>query len=272
MMLALIVIGIGVAVRGLERRRRRHRHASTSVSARQHGCELPAGFALTFLMLRGFAEGCVAMTGTEAISNGVERVQGARARRTRRRRSAGWPPSSRVFFLGTSCLAQHYSVMPTPTETVLSQLGRHIFGGGALYYALQYATFAILVLAANTAFADFPRLASILARRRLHAATIRGARRSARVLERHHRARARRDAARLAVPRRHERADPALRDRRVRLLHAVAGRHGRALAAHARRGLAAARGLNGLGAVATARRRDRSGRHEVHARRAGSSC
>ena len=54
--------------------------------------------------------------------------------------------------------------MPTATETVLSQLGRHIFGGGALYFALQYATFAILVLAANTAFADFPRLASILAR------------------------------------------------------------------------------------------------------------
>ena len=47
---------------------------------------------------------------------------------------------------------------------MLSQLGRDIFGGGALYYVLQYATFAMLVLAANTAFADFPRLASILAR------------------------------------------------------------------------------------------------------------
>ena len=68
-----------------------------------------------------------------------------------------------TFFLGTSWLAHHYQVMPTATETVLSQLNRHIFGSGALYYALQYATFAILVLAANTAFADFPRLASILA-------------------------------------------------------------------------------------------------------------
>jgi hypothetical protein len=123
---------------------------------------MPAGFALTFLVLRAFAEGCVAMTGTEAISNGV---------------SAFKPPSSRnaaitlgwmaailaVFFLGTSYLARHYVVMPTTGETILSQLGRHIFGGGALYYALQYSTFAILVLAANTAFADFPRLASILA-------------------------------------------------------------------------------------------------------------
>ena len=69
-----------------------------------------------------------------------------------------------VFFVSTSYLARHYGVMPTAAETVTSQLGRHIFGAGALlYYLLQYATFALLVLAANTAFADFPRLSSILA-------------------------------------------------------------------------------------------------------------
>jgi hypothetical protein len=68
-----------------------------------------------------------------------------------------------TFFLGTSYLARHYGIMPSATETVLSQIGRHVLGGGGLYYALQYATFAVLVLAANTAFADFPRLASILA-------------------------------------------------------------------------------------------------------------
>ncbi len=56
-----------------------------------------------------------------------------------------------------------YAVMPTTAETVLSQLGHQVFGDGFLYYALQYSTFAILVLAANTAFADFPRLANILA-------------------------------------------------------------------------------------------------------------
>ena len=60
-------------------------------------------------------------------------------------------------------MAHQYAVMPTTAETVLSQLGHHIFGGGIAYYALQYSTFAILVLAANTAFADFPRLAGILA-------------------------------------------------------------------------------------------------------------
>src|SRR6185295_3334395 len=54
-------------------------------------------------------------------------------------------------------------IMPSATETVLSQLGRRVLGSGAAYYALQFSTFAILVLAANTAFADFPRLSSILA-------------------------------------------------------------------------------------------------------------
>jgi hypothetical protein len=68
-----------------------------------------------------------------------------------------------AFFLGVSFLAHHYHVMPTTRETVLSILGHHIFGGGPLYYSLQYTTFAVLVLAANTAFADFPRLSGILA-------------------------------------------------------------------------------------------------------------
>ena len=133
------------------------------VSAAHHGAMFPQGFALTFLILRAFAEGCVAMTGTEAISNGVGAFKSPSAKNAAT--TLGWMAAIlATFFLGTSYLAQHYGVMPTATETVLSQLGRHIFGGGGLYFALQYATFAILVLAANTAFADFPRLASILAR------------------------------------------------------------------------------------------------------------
>src|SRR4051794_21651945 len=122
----------------------------------------PMGFAFTFLILRAFAEGCVAMTGTEAISNGVGAF-----RRPGSKNAAitlGWMAAIlAVFFLGTSWLARGFHVMPTATETVLSQLNRQVFGSGVLYFALQYATFAILVLAANTAFADFPRLASILA-------------------------------------------------------------------------------------------------------------
>jgi amino acid transporter len=121
------------------------------------------GFGLTFLVLRGFAEGCVAMTGTEAISNGVGAFKSPSSRNASM--TLGWMAAIlAAFFLGTSVLARHYGVMPSASETLLSQLGRDIFGGGMLYYVLQYATFAILVLAANTAFADFPRLASILAR------------------------------------------------------------------------------------------------------------
>ncbi|MGI8510993.1 MAG: APC family permease [Gemmatimonadaceae bacterium] len=121
-----------------------------------------AGFALMYLMLRAFAEGCAAMTGTEAISNGVLAFKAPAQKNAAT--TLGWMVAIlATFFIGVSFLARHYAVMPTTDQTVLSQLGRHVFGGGVLYYALQYTTFAVLVLAANTAFADFPRLASILA-------------------------------------------------------------------------------------------------------------
>jgi amino acid transporter len=132
------------------------------VASAQRGMATPMGFAFTFLILRGFAEGCVAMTGTEAISNGVSAFKAPGSKNAAI--TLGWMAAIlATFFMGTSVLARHYGVMPTANETVLSQLNRHIFGSGVLYYALQYATFAVLVLAANTAFADFPRLASILA-------------------------------------------------------------------------------------------------------------
>ena len=70
-------------------------------------------------------------------------------------------------FLGITLLAQSYHIMPSDTEAVVSQLARGVFGSrGLLYYAVQASTMLILVLAANTAYADFPRLASILARDR----------------------------------------------------------------------------------------------------------
>ncbi|HEY2375859.1 MAG TPA: APC family permease [Gemmatimonadaceae bacterium] len=120
------------------------------------------GFAFFYLMLRGFAEGCAAMTGTEAISNGISAFKKPAPKNASI--TLVWMVTIlAAFFLGTSALAQHYGVMPTTEQTVLSQLGHHIFGTNALYYFFQYATFAVLVLAANTAFADFPRLAGILA-------------------------------------------------------------------------------------------------------------
>jgi amino acid transporter len=163
LMLLLIGLGITRAFTGHEVAAVAGPVRVDPVSAAHHAGAVPVGFAFTFLILRAFAEGCVAMTGTEAISNGVG------AFRTPSSRNAaitlGWMAAIlAAFFLGTSYLAQHFQVMPTANETVLSQLGRHILGAGTTYYAFQYATFAVLVLAANTAFADFPRLASFLAR------------------------------------------------------------------------------------------------------------
>jgi len=135
------------------------------VSVRQTTMAAPVAFAFLYLMMRGFAEGCSAMTGTEAISNGITAFRAPAPRNAAK--TLGWMVTIlAVFFLGVSWLAQEYAVMPTQSETVLSQLGRHIFGMGKVYFVFQYATFAILVLAANTAFADFPRLSSILASER----------------------------------------------------------------------------------------------------------
>src|SRR4029453_3478391 len=72
-----------------------------------------------------------------------------------------------TMFLGLTVLAQLYQIVPSEQETVVSQIARGVFGGrGVPYYLVQAATMLILVLAANTAYADFPRLSSILARDR----------------------------------------------------------------------------------------------------------
>jgi amino acid transporter len=161
MMLALIITGFTRGMFGLETPPAED-HVRVAAATATHGLTAPAGFAFTFLLLRAFAEGCVAMTGTEAISNGVGAFRSPSARNAAI--TLGWMAAIlAAFFLATSYLARHYGVMPTAAETVTSQLGRRIFGAGAMYYVLQYATFALLVLAANTAFADFPRLSSILA-------------------------------------------------------------------------------------------------------------
>jgi len=118
-----------------------------------------------FLLLRAFSAGCAALTGIEAISNGVQafRMPEARNASTTLMIMAG---ILGFFFLGTSYLAHVYAVVPGVGQTVVSQLGRAVFGSGPLYYLLQAATAAILMVAANTSFADFPRLSSILARDR----------------------------------------------------------------------------------------------------------
>lgn len=116
-----------------------------------------------FLVLTAFSAGAVAMSGTEAIADGVPAFK---------------PPESKnaattltvmaailaVSFVCISILATVYHTNPLEEQTIISQLGRLIYGDNLLYYIFQFTTMGILVLAANTAFADFPRLASILAR------------------------------------------------------------------------------------------------------------
>jgi amino acid transporter len=118
-----------------------------------------------FLALRAFASGCTALTGVEAISNGIPAFRKPEAQNAGRTLVA-MAVLLATMFLGISSLARALRVLPTERETVVSQIGRQVFGDGPLYLALQAATALILVLAANTSFADFPRLSAILARAR----------------------------------------------------------------------------------------------------------
>ena len=118
-----------------------------------------------FLFLRAFASGCTALTGVEAVSDGVPAFK---------------PPESHnarivltwlgviliVLFIGITFLAYDFGIAPRHEETVVSQLARHVFGSGAFYFEIQAVTMLILLLAANTSFADFPRLSFFLARDR----------------------------------------------------------------------------------------------------------
>ena len=120
-----------------------------------------------FLLLGAFSNGCAALTGIEAISNGVQAFKKPEAKNAAT--TLIWMAILlTTMFLGTSVMAYLYHVHPKQSETVISQFARIMFTGplGWFYYVVQAATAAILVLAANTAFADFPRLSSLLARDR----------------------------------------------------------------------------------------------------------
>jgi amino acid transporter len=122
-----------------------------------------------FLVLRAFASGCSAMTGLEAISDGVpafQKPEWVNARTT----LTVMVSLLVVLFAGISFLAHQYGSVPMEAndpgyQTIVSQIATSVFGGtNAAYYYIQFATMAILVLAANTAYSDFPRLAYFLAR------------------------------------------------------------------------------------------------------------
>ena len=121
-----------------------------------------------FLLLAAFANGCTAMTGVEAISNGVPAFREPQSKNAAT--TLLWMATLlTVMFLGTSGLAYLYHARPSADQTIISEFTRVIFADPRLawaYYLVQGSTAMILVLAANTSFADFPRLASLLARDR----------------------------------------------------------------------------------------------------------
>jgi amino acid transporter len=154
----LLMIGLGIARTALGE----HLRAPATVPFAPR----PETLGLLILM-RAFADGCSAMTGTEAVANGVPAFK---------------PPEWKnaqvtmivmatllgAMFLGMSWLAGVTAAVPSnanPPDSILSQIGQAVFWGRSpLYYVLMFSTMGILILAAQTSFADFPRLASILAR------------------------------------------------------------------------------------------------------------
>ncbi len=116
-----------------------------------------------FLLLKAFSSGAVALTGIEAVSDGVTAFKPPEVRNARA--VLLWLGSiMATLFVGVTILASEFGIVPKEEETVVSQLAWLVFGGGPLYYFVQAVSMLILVLAANTSFADFPRLAFFMAR------------------------------------------------------------------------------------------------------------
>lgn len=146
-------------------------HPGAVAQVTPENLKLAEGYSLQplsiFLLLGAFSNGCVALTGIEAISNGIPAFKQPESRNAAT--TLTWMAALlTTMFIGTSIMAYLYQVHPHENETVISQFARTIFTGPMawFYYVIQGTTALILVLAANTSFADFPRLASLLARDR----------------------------------------------------------------------------------------------------------
>jgi amino acid transporter len=128
-----------------------------------HDGALLGGVSL-FLLMRAFSSGAIALSGVEAISNGVPAFRPPEARHAAT--VLTWTGTIlAVLFCGVAALAEQLRPTLSEDETILSSMGRAVFGGSSvLYYLLQLFTAAILILSANTAFADFPRLSAVIAR------------------------------------------------------------------------------------------------------------
>ncbi|MEP7289284.1 MAG: APC family permease [Chloroflexota bacterium] len=123
----------------------------------QHGMLEPLGW---FLILRAFSSGCTALTGIEAISNGITAFEEPKSKNAAI--TLAWMSGILItLFLGFTLLANQIHALPSNQETIISQIARSIYGSGPLYYLTLMATALILLMAANTSYADFPRLAAL---------------------------------------------------------------------------------------------------------------
>ena len=155
---ALLVIGIA-----------RNSVSGFEVHQPSHEATAATGSVTLFLILRAFSSGCSALTGVEAISDGVPAFRKPEWKNART--TLTWMIGIlATMFAGITFLAHQYGAVPMEQsesgyESVVSQIARGVFGGTNLaYYFMQFATILILVLAANTAYSDFPRLAFFMAR------------------------------------------------------------------------------------------------------------
>lgn len=131
------------------------------------GMEVPVETVVTFaVVLRAFAAGTTALTGVEAIADGVPAFRYPQSRNAATTLTI-MAALSTSMFLGISYLARGTGVVISEheehTKTVVAQIADAVFGGGFMFYVVQFMSAAILILAANTAYQDFPRLSSILA-------------------------------------------------------------------------------------------------------------
>jgi amino acid transporter len=153
---ALIVVGLVELATG-------HLHRAVV----PHALPVGTGALTLFVVLRAFSSGSTALTGVEAIANGVNAFrhpQGKNAATT----LAVLGAIAVTLFLGVSYLAVHVHALPSSTDSVVSQIARVVFPsgsvGGFMYYVVQGLTLLVLILAANTSFQGFPRLSALLAR------------------------------------------------------------------------------------------------------------
>ena len=145
----VIIVGLGRALFGAS-----ETHPLPSIPAVE-------GLGL-FLLLRAFSSGCTALTGIEAISNGVPAFRDPVSKNAST--TMIWMACMLGgLFFGLTILAYIYGLVPREDETLISQIAKISLGGGTLYYFMQVATMLILILAANTSYNGFPRLASLLA-------------------------------------------------------------------------------------------------------------